>query len=269
MLSYARAKKDPLPPKASRKDTHSRNWNWNFPVGVASIILGVLAMMQFRTQMSTPYLINNYSNSDTTRLIIYSETERNRLTEELDQVKTQLKEAQDLLGETGRKADQETIKLLKDEVDKANMQAGLIPVKGPGVLVKLDDSLQKPAPGEDPYFYLVHDVDIQTFVNELWAAGAEAIAVNDQRVAISTSVRCVGPTIMVNAVRLAPPYMIRAIGNPSTLETALRMQGGVLSSLAQSIAHGVRVDIQKESEMILPEFKGGSAFRYAEPVSAR
>ena len=149
------------------------------------------------------------------------------------------------------------------------MQAGLVPVKGPGVEVRLDDSLQKPGASEEAYYYIVHDVDVQAFVNELWAAGAEAVAINDQRVVTSTSVRCVGPTILVNAVRLAPPYVIRAIGAPSTLDTALKMPSGVLASMSASMSKGVRVDIQKKKEMILPEFKGSGGFRYADPVSAK
>lgn len=253
--------------KESKSRGNARDMNWYLPVGIASIILGVLMTMQFRTQI----LLDLPLDKDNTRkMVMYLETERNKLMHDLDDTRSKLSQVEDLVGEgKGRNSTRQAMELLKGELDKARMQAGLVPVKGPGVEVRLDDSLQKPGPNDEAYYYLIHDVDIQSFVNELWAAGAEAITVNDQRVVTSTSVRCVGPTVLVNAVRLAPPYIIRAIGSPNTLDTALRMPGGVLVSMKASMDHGVRVDIQKKKEMILPEFKGSGGFRYAEPVSAR
>lgn len=247
----------------------ARDVNWHLPVGIASIVLGILVTMQFRTQRDIPYPLNNYSQDNMNKMVMYLETERNKLVHDLDETRAQLKESLELVGEKGQRSTQAAVQLLKDELDRARMQAGLVPVRGPGVEVRLDDSPLKPGPNEESYYFLIHDVDIQAFINELWAAGAEAIAVNDQRVASTTSVRCVGPTVLVNAVRLAPPYTIRALGSPSTLDTALRMSGGVLVSMKASVDKGVRVDIQKKKEMVLPEFKGSGGFRYAEPVSAR
>lgn len=237
---------------------------------VASVVLGILVTLQFRTQrdLGTPLAQDNTNNL--VKMITYLEAERNKLLDDLKDTREQKERYEALLGEQGRKQTQEAMNLLKEEVDKARMQAGLMPVKGPGVEVRLDDSLQKPGPPpDDPYYYIVHDVDIQSFVNELWAAGAEAVSINDQRVVTSTSVRCVGPTVLVNAVRLAPPYVIRAIGDSKTLETALRMPNGVLASMGASMSRGVRIDIQKRKDLELPDFKGSGGFRYAEPVSAK
>ena len=64
-------------------------------------------------------------------------------------------------------------------------------------------------------------------VNELKAAGAEAVSVNDQRLVAVSPVRCAGPTIFVNNTPQTPPYVIRAIGEPNTLETALNISGGI------------------------------------------
>ena len=75
---------------------------------------------------------------------------------------------------------------------------------------------------------MVHDSDLRSVVNELFSAGAEAIAINDQRLVANSSIRCVGPTVLVNSERLAPPYKIAAIGKPDVLQSALDMQGGAL-----------------------------------------
>lgn len=249
--------------------TRRRDITWHLPMICASVVLGILVTLQFRTQrdLGNPLAQDNVNNLS--RMLMYQETERNKLMNDLKETREQKERYETLLSEQGRKQTQEALNLLKEEVDKARMQAGLVPVKGPGVEVRLEDSLQKPGPTDDAYFFIVHDVDIQSFVNELWAAGAEAVAINDQRVVTSTSVRCVGPTVLVNAVRLAPPYMIRAIGDQKTLDTALRMPNGVLASLSASLAKGVRVDIVKRKDIELPEFKGSGGFRYAEPVSAK
>ena len=66
--------------------------------------------------------------------------------------------------------------------------------------------------------YIIHDEDLLRVLNELCAAGAEAISINDQRIVATTEVRCAGPTVSVNNVRSAPPYVIKAIGNPKKFD---------------------------------------------------
>ncbi len=72
---------------------------------------------------------------------------------------------------------------------------------------------------------IVHDYDLQLVVNELTASGAEAIAINGQRVISRTAIRCVGPTIMVNNVPIVPPFEILAVGDPGTLAGGLLLGG--------------------------------------------
>ena len=130
-------------------------------------------------------------------------------------------------------------------------------------MITLDDSPRKPGPTDDPNFYIVHDIDLMALVNELWASGAEAISINDQRVVMNTAIRCVGPTITVNTVRLTPPYIVKAIGPSSDLETGLRYTGGFLDSMAPNIDRGVKIKIEKVNEIKISEFKGSLVNRYA------
>jgi uncharacterized protein YlxW (UPF0749 family) len=92
------------------------------------------------------------------------------------------------------------------------IQAGTVPMEGPGVVIELADSDRPPGPGEDAVLYRVHDVDIQLLVNALFSSGAEAVAVDGQRVVSTTAVRAAGQTILVNYRPLVPPYRIVAIG---------------------------------------------------------
>ncbi|MEW6279473.1 MAG: DUF881 domain-containing protein [Candidatus Eremiobacterota bacterium] len=233
--------------------------NWQLPVATACILLGILVAVQFRVQR------NQAANpSDRTKLLEIlekTEDERGKLSQELQQARGRINELEKSISE-GRNV-QRTV---DEEIQRARLEAGLLALKGPGVEVRMLDSTRKPAPDEDPYFYIVHDVDIQALVNELWASGAEAVCINDQRVVARTSIRCVGPTILVNAVRLAPPYLVRAIGPPKDMETALRMPGGFLSSMDMLRNMGGDVRITTLNEVVIPAFNGSLVYRHAVPA---
>lgn len=88
--------------------------------------------------------------------------------------------------------------------------AGTTAVQGSGVTVRLGDST-RPAAG-DADTGRVQDVDIQLVVNALFAAGADAISINGNRVVATTAIRSAGDTVVVNFRPLRPPYRIEAIG---------------------------------------------------------
>jgi uncharacterized protein YlxW (UPF0749 family) len=91
-------------------------------------------------------------------------------------------------------------------------QAGASAVTGPGLQVRLSDSATVPVDAHDPSAYRISDSDLQLVVNALWAAGAEAIALNGNRLVATTSIRAAGETIVVNFRPLSPPYRVDAIG---------------------------------------------------------
>ena len=92
------------------------------------------------------------------------------------------------------------------------MQAGTVALEGKGLSVNMKDSPRKPPAGEDAGAFRIHDTDLQLVVNALFAAGAEAVAVNDSRLVATTPIRAAGDTIVVNFRPLSPPYRITAIG---------------------------------------------------------
>ena len=105
----------------------------------------------------------------------------------------------------------------------------------------------------------MHDEDILRVVNELKAAGAEAIAVNEQRLITTTGIRCSGSTIKINKKDLVPPFVITAIGNPETLEGALKMRGGVIDHLQ---FFGIQVSVKKVEKLEIPAYSGGIKSNY-------
>jgi len=90
--------------------------------------------------------------------------------------------------------------------------AAASPVAGPGLTVTLSDSNNVPTGTADSSAYRIHDQDIQLVVNSLFAAGADAVAVNGQRIGATTSIRSAGDTVVVDLRPLVPPYRVDAIG---------------------------------------------------------
>jgi uncharacterized protein YlxW (UPF0749 family) len=109
------------------------------------------------------------------------------------------------------------VRALVAQVDRLRVQAGVEALRGPGVLVELTDSSEAPRTRGDVTDLRIQDVDLQLVVNALWAAGAEAIAVNGHRVAGGTAIRQAGDAILVNFRAVSSPYRVAAIGDPETL----------------------------------------------------
>lgn len=155
--------------------------------------------------------------------------------------------------------------LIRKTLQETQFNAGLTDAIGPGVRIVLTDSQKPPLVNNDglKLSILVHDADINSVVNELKACGAEAIAVNGQRVVASTSIRCVGPVVHVNGVPSAPPYVIEAIGEQDALMNGMNLPGGVFADLRRFDPDMIR--IEKRASMRLPAFGGNPKTRFAHP----
>lgn len=160
-----------------------------------------------------------------------------------------------------------TAKGLQRTLDEAKALGGLVPVTGPGVIVTLKDSPLL-SPSETRKFEIensmVHDSDIVAITNELFSAGAEAISVNGERLIATSSIRCAGVPIMVNFRLIAPPYVIRAIGNSSDLESAMKMQGGA-ADVALLWASDM-IKVERKQDIMVPAYGGSTTFTYARPL---
>ncbi len=161
------------------------------------------------------------------------------------------------------------LKLLSKDYANAQFLAGLTDVKGPGVVVTMDDSklpYPKDAPPGMPPGNIIHDTDIGQVVNELKSAGAEAISVNDQRLVAVSPIRCAGPTIFINNTPQTPPYVIKAIGEPKTLLTAINLPGGVATQIKAFDPAMLKVE-KAAKPLTIPAYAGGIDPKYARPVS--
>lgn len=135
--------------------------------------------------------------------------------------------------------------------------AGLSAVVGPAVRVSLSDAPVDYDPvGVDPELLVIHEQDVQTFVNALWAGGAEAMTIQGQRVVATTAVKCVGNTIVLEGVPYAPPYVITAIGDQDALVSALDADPKVQIFQQYVAVHHLGYTEQRLSRVEMPAYTG-------------
>lgn len=215
-----------------------RKGSWS--IALVCVLLGFMIAVQFKTTSHRDASVSMQRVEDLSARLAETEKERDALKEELRAAK-----------EDAGSVDDDTVR----------MRAGLTALTGPGVIVRLDDSTVKAKTGENPNLYLIHDDDILKVINELRAAGAEALSVNGQRLLGTSEIRCAGPTLSVNNVRSAPPFEIRAIGDTDSLEQALKMRGGVAETLS---VWGITLEIQQAPDVYIPPYKGTLRYTHAE-----
>lgn len=140
---------------------------------------------------------------------------------------------------------------LVEQLAADSVASGSTAVTGEGLSISLRDAEQVTGQDADPDAR-VRDSDLQLVVNGLWASGAEAIAVNDERLAPTTAIRTAGDAILVDVVPLVGPYVIEAIGDPQGMQTALtRTSGGRLLAVLQS-TYGIPTQVSAQRELELP-----------------
>jgi uncharacterized protein YlxW (UPF0749 family) len=154
-----------------------------------------------------------------------------------------------------------SLRRLYADLESARFAAGLVAATGHGVAFRLEDG--PPDAGIDA---LVSARDVRTLVEELWLAGAQAIAVNGERVVASSAVIDIGGSLLVNSAYLAPPYTISAIGPPD-LYDRLRSAVGFVQFVQRRIEpSGIRLSVAELDAIDIPAFAGTVTLRYAKPV---
>jgi uncharacterized protein YlxW (UPF0749 family) len=146
--------------------------------------------------------------------------------------------------------------------------AGLQPVRGPGLTVVLDDA-PRPAAGEEPASgnpddLVVHQQDVQSVLNALWAGGAEAVTVMGDRIISTSAVRCVGNTLLVNGRLVGPPFVMRAVGDVAGMRAALAVEPGVALFRRYVAAYGLTYDVRTDRELRLPAYEGALELPHVE-----
>lgn len=155
---------------------------------------------------------------------------------------------------------------LLEELEQSELWSGAVPVSGPGLVLEIDDAPTPPG-GETDASSRVQDIDLQIVTNSLWAAGAEAIAINGQRLTSLSAVRSAASAILVGLAPLNPPYRVEVIGDVRTLQTEFARSAGANHLTLLAATYGIPSSISAEDQLTLPG-AATSDVRYAAPLSA-
>ncbi|MCQ2736145.1 MAG: DUF881 domain-containing protein [bacterium] len=243
---------------------NSGRGSWQIPIAITCMLLGIAVTMMFKQQAQADFPMMSSNRNDMIKMVHDLEQQKQKLEVTIEEQKKAIRGYEAAAGDSGT----DMLEAMKHQLDTLRTEAGYTDVAGPGVTVILKDSSKRPAPNEDEFFFRIHDVDIATLVNELWASGAEAISVNSQRIVINTPIRCVGPTILINTARIGPPYEVNAIGPAEEIEGALKMTGGFIDYMSPSTSKGVRITIARKDSVKIPAFKGSMILRHAKQDKA-
>lgn len=217
-------------------------------IGLICLILTAVIFVQVKTINQTDITSLENMREDELR------TEISNFKQKLIEVEEQLKDTNQKVKEYQEtiNTDKQASELLTEELEKQNNVLGKNDVKGSGVVITLTDTRAQKITPED----------LRELLNELKTAGAEAIAINGQRIVYDSYVVDLGGTfVSVNGERLVSPYIVKAIGNPTYLESGLsKKQYGYIDT---KLEVGKDVILERQENILIEAYTGNLNMEYA------
>ena len=221
------------------------NRKWQLSLTITFLLLGILISTQLQTQNRLASSLSQQTTTDLTIIV-------KNLTEKRQSLSLAIEEMENNIAtyKASYVDNTDLIHSLNADISRSEMVIGAVPVQGPGISVVVTKN--------NAMLYR----DLLDIVNELWAAGAEAIAINDQRVSFNSSIYYAEIThetyLTLDGELLRYPLTINAIGDPDTLDKGLSLPGGIMDVVATL---GVHPSITHMDELHLPAAANLSALR--------
>ena len=150
---------------------------------------------------------------------------------------------------------EETEQLVTEELEQVNTYLGKTDVEGEGIVITIKD-INSDESDIDP----ISDEDLLVIVDYLKVAGAEAISINEQRIINMTDIVYVNNSIIyINQQRILAPYVIKAIGDSTNLESTLLGNGGYIELLKNI---GFDINIEKSNKVSIPKYDKEISYKY-------
>lgn len=225
-----------------------------------ALLFGLLVTLQWRTQQERSELTVRY-NAPLLDAANSLQNEQNALKAQLADLRAQLDQIQN-----GAASQSTASRDLQNRIEELRRAAGLTEATGDGIVVTLDDARQT-TPGQTTTVdkAIAHNTDLTDIVNAAWHGGAVAVSVNGERIVGSSSIYCVGSTIMVNGTLMSPPFSIIVIG-PEDQLLGVFDDANVLRDLKQRRdAYGLTFRVQRSSALKAPAYAGAMNVRYSTP----
>lgn len=215
---------------------------------ITALVLGMVITMQVRTIAR----FNEQKKDEDIKIEVLKNeltNEKNAIEEIQKNIRVYEEERESYLKALIKGNEDESLKETKEQLDKIRLKSGLVDVKGPGIVIKMND-----APSTNvnfsPETLLIHDNDVHKILNDLKKAGAQAISINGERIIATSEQICAGPTIRINNRRYAVPYEIKAIGNKNELFEGIIESPTVV--LMEQV--GIQISIEKMNDIEIPRY---------------
>lgn len=238
---------DPSPPSPTTSGRSVRRWRSAVPVMAlsAGLIFGTSAALARAEPPATS------EPSDLAGLIKQRNATVERLTAQAGYLSTEVEELERSSGNSSLSTQ------ISRAADALAPRVGFGAVSGPGVRVSLDDAgytLDTVPAGYTVNDVVVHQQDVQAVVNAMWAGGAEAMMIQDQRIIASSAIKCVGNTLYLQGRVYSPPYTITAIGDVDSLTTSLQQDPIVENYRGWSATLGLGYTVDTMATVKMPGF---------------
>lgn len=207
------------------------------------LLFGVLLMVQFRTQTKIAKSVQTESSADQAQIVSNLYDANLALRNEVATLSRQLEQQR----ESGAAA---RIGEMSADLEKLRVVNGRSAAIGPGVELKIAAD--------------VRVEDVQDLINELRNAGAEALALNGDRITGRSAVRSDRGAVVLNGRRVAMPYVFEVVGSPDILERALTRKGGLVSYLQNTYPEG-QIDVRRADRLVLAAAETAASFELAQP----
>ena len=232
---------------------------WSVTLGVALFALGFLIAAQVRTEVPR---------------VRYTSLERVPLVETATGLKAQQADLQARIldlreriraSETATQGSGAEARSLTAQLDASRLAGGLVGLSGPGVVIQLEDPDGPVPSGGGPSDRGVSAGDLRTLVEQLSLAGADAVAVNTERIVPLSGFLDIGESILVNSAYLVPPYQVVAIGPADMYDRLTRSAGFQEWIRARVQPYALRVRYAEIPDAAVPAYAGTVRLRYARP----
>lgn len=218
-------------------------------IGIACFALVLIMSMQFKIVNETDITsIENMREAELRTELANWKSKYEETNQKYEETELKIKEYK-----TTSQSNEETEKLMEEELEQVNMSLGKTDVQGEGIEVTLREK-------NNEEIARINADDLLVIVNSLKMAGAEAISINEERIINMTDIVDINETfIKVNGKRILAPYVIKAIGNSSHLESALTGNGGHLDEMKKI---GQDVSIQKFNKVKILKYNDEIKSKY-------
>lgn len=221
--------------------------NVQLSFAVIFLVLGIVGSIQYKTTKQ----INAYREPEQ-KSIQEVQAQLLREKEYSDNLNKQIAEYQKKIDSYEKNAN--VSDMLKNDLENARVLAGISDVKGKGIIITIDDS--KVASDDEK----ISSLDLLQLINEVRAADAEVISINDERIISTTEIRSVSTSrIRVNNKYIESPYVVKVIGDPNELQNALQMRDGIVGLLVKS---GISLTISPSDNILIPKYNGVINYKY-------